>query len=444
VIGIIFVFRVPPMGGFDEAYHWRRAQQLAAMTPFASRLGPNDWGGNLDARAMTFEYSFDKAIASGAPILVAATRDLALQLATQEPSPDLQSFPSTAAFSPVAYVPAAAGIAVARALHLDLLQQVRAGRLGNLGAYLVLVWCIVLVLPVGRLSALALLTVPTAVHLASCFSADPLSNALPAVLIAWCLRLHLHADRPPPRFWRAGLALLVLLVGLVKPICVPVSAGVLLVPDRMFPTRRSAWIFRGAAVGLCVAAAVAWNLAYPFVPGIYWHAGADPSAAVHALLSAPLHSVAMLARNGWDDAWFWWRDGWGRFGGGPGPYHFTVPTPLAAGFLAALVALALADRGEHPAHPKAALLLVAIAAAYVILLLLAFRVAFGPPDSDFIDGVQGRYLLLPEVLLLLAIALAPPRVLRARALTAPLAIACLLLTVSTAVIALGQYSALWH
>jgi hypothetical protein len=444
VIGVLFVFRVPPMGGFDEPFHWRRAQQIADLSLLAQRLGPNDWGGLLDGRAMTFEGRFDQAIADRVPISEPGIHELVAWLAREPAAEGVQSFPSTASFSPVAYLPSALGIEVARALRLDLLQQFRAGRLANLGAYLVLVWCIVLVLPVGRLAVLALLTVPTAIHLAACFSADPVGNGIPILLAACCLRLHLDPDCAKPRGWRIWIWLLAGLVGLVKLICVPVSAIVLLVPARLFATPRAAWLFRASAVAVCAAAALAWNAAYPFVPGLYWKTGADPAAAVHMLLAAPLHSMGMLWRNGWNDSWFWWLDGWGRFGGGPGPYHFTVPTPLAAGFLAGLVALALLDRDARAAQPKAAALLVGIAAAYVVLLLLAFRIAFGPPASDFIDGIQGRYLLLPEVLVLLAIVLAPPGWIRARVLAAPLAALCLLLTLGTAVIALGQYAALWH
>jgi uncharacterized membrane protein len=442
VIGVVFVFRVPPMGGFDEPFHWRRAQQVADLALAARRLGPNDWGGLLDGRAMTFEGRFDQAIADRAPISVSGIHELAAWLALEPAAESVQSFPSTASFSPVAYFPAAMGIAVARALRLDLLQQFRAGRLGNLGAYLVLVWCIALVLPVGRLAALALLTVPTAIHLAACFSADPLGNGIPILFVACCLRLHFDPSCAKPRGWRIWILLLAGLVGLVKLICVPVSGMLLLVPARLFPTPRAAWLFRASAVAVCAAAALTWNTAYPFVPGLYWKTGADPAAAVHTLLATPLHSIGMLWHNAWNDSWFWWLDGWGRFGGGPGPYHFTVPTPLAAAFLAALLALALVDRDARAAHPKAASLLVGIAAAYVVLLMLAFRIAFGPPASDFIDGIQGRYLLLPEALVLLAIVLAPPAWIGARALATPLATVCLLLTLGTAVIALGQYAAL--
>ena len=67
-IGIILVFRVPPMGGFDEAFHWRRALQLSALHPLARRLGPNDWGGRLDTRAMAFETQADEAVAAGTPM----------------------------------------------------------------------------------------------------------------------------------------------------------------------------------------------------------------------------------------------------------------------------------------------------------------------------------------------------------------------------------------
>lgn len=435
VIGIMLAFRSPPMGGFDEPFHWRRALQLADLHPLATRLGPNDWGGRLDQRAMQLETAADQATASSSPMSIVGMRALSDRLAGQKPVLRMVSFPSTGSFSPVPYLPAAAGILVARALHLGLLAQLHAGRLGNLAAYLLLVWCVVRVLPVGRLAALALLTVPTAIHLAASFSADPLCNALPALLLACCLRLFLRPDPAPPRRWRTGLLLLVLLLGLLKPICFVLSALVLLVPASR------AW--RAGAIVGCLVVAMAWNLAYPFVPGLYWHTGADPHAALRAMLVAPWHGALVLARNGWNDGWFWWLDGWGRYGGGPGPYHFTVPEPLATLFLVALLALAAAERGSDRSRPGAALLLALLALAYLAALLLAFRIGYGPPRSDFIDGVQGRYLLLPELLLLLALMLSLPK-LRLTRLAPVLLLLCLALDLGSAVIALGHDAALWN
>lgn len=443
-VGVMLAFRAPPMAGFDEAFHWRRALQLAALHPLARRLGPNDWGGRLDGRALAFETRADQAIAAGAPMSVAELSALSDRLSRMPRGSVMVSFPSTASFSPLAYLPAALGIDAARALRLGPLSQLRAGRLANLLAYLLLVRGVVRVLPLGRLAALALLTGPTALHLASSFSADPLCNALPALLAACCLRLHLHPDRLPPRGWRVGLVLLVVLVGLLKPIGFVLSGLVLLVPSGCFATVRGAWMFRAAAVLACCAATLAWNLAYPFVPGRYWHTGAAPHLAVQAMLRAPWHAALVLLRNGWNDRWFWWVDGWGRFGGGPGPYHFTVPAPLAGVFLSAVVALAALDRpGSRPARPTAALLAL-LAAGYVALLLLAFRIGYGPPLSDFIDGVQGRYLLLPELLLLLCLALVLPARVRAARLAPVLLAGCLLPGLGAAVVALGRFAGVWH
>ncbi|MGI4745291.1 MAG: DUF2142 domain-containing protein [Janthinobacterium lividum] len=462
VIGVILVFRVPPMGGFDEPFHWRRAQQLADLHPFARQLGPNDWGGHLDSRAMTFEGWFDQSIASGSPMSVSEARSLsdplrAEHLQNQQPV----SFPSTGSFSPIAYLPSAIGIVLARSLGLGLLEQFHAGRVANLAAYLLLIWFVVLILPTGRLVALALLTMPTPIHLASSFSADPLSNGLPALLVACCLRLRSDPDVVPPRGWKLGLLLLVIVVGLLKPTCLVLSGLVLPLPGRLFigsanGAAQGVWAYRLTAIAACAVVVASWNTAYPFVPGRYWHTGAEPRVAVHALISAPMHSIGMLWRNGWNDRWFWWVDGWGRFGGGPGPYHFTAPAMMAGLFVGLLLLLAVCDRPAHAgragSESRVALLLITLAGLYVVALLLAFRIGYGPPLSDFIDGVQGRYLLLPELLMVLSIMSMLPRLTRfvpgfdrlAVLAAPPLLLACLALDTGAAIIALGHYATVWH
>lgn len=444
VIGVMLSFRTPPMAGFDEPFHWRRALQVAAGHPLATRLGPNDWGGRLDGRALAYEDRFDQSIAAGRPLDLAALHDLSRSLATTPSGLTMSSFPSTASFSPVAYLPAAIGIGAARLFHLGPLPQIQAGRLAGLATFLLLVWCIARLLPAGGLAAAALLTVPTALHLAASLSADPLCNALPALLVAACLRLRHAPERRAPRHWQAALLLLLLLVGLLKPIACILSAVVLLVPRERFANAASAWRYRAAGIALCLAAAGFWNLAHPFVPGRYWHTGADPRAALQALRAAPLAALANLGWNAWSSGWVWWVDGWGRFGGGPGPYHFTIPTALPTAFLVPLLALAASDRDRRPADPRAAGLLLLLAALYVAALLLAFRIGFGPPRSLTIEGVQGRYLLLPFLLLLLALAYAAPSRIGLPRAAAPLLLGCLALDLGAAVVALGHFAAVWH
>jgi uncharacterized membrane protein len=443
VVGAILVFRVPPMAGFDEPFHWRRALQLADGHPFARRLGPNDYGGPLDGRALAFEGRADQTIAAPRPMSVPEMADLAGSLSRAPPAMTPSSFPSTGSFSPLAYAPAAVGIAAAHVLRLDLLSTVRAGRLANLVAYLGLIWCLLRFLPAGRLPVLALLGGPTALHLATSYSADPVCTLLPLLLVACCLRLHI-APVTRPFAWLATIVCLCLAVGLLKPILFVTSVSVLLVPSALFATRRRALSFRVASAALCVGASLAWNAAYPFVPGRYWHTGAEPGQALHTLLAHPLRGIAILATNGWNDLWFWWVDGWARFGGGPGPYHFTTPESLAGLFLGLLAALVLAD--HHPARrrPNAALLLVLIAGLYVVLLLLAFLVGYGPPRATFIDGIQGRYLLLPECLLAIAGSLLLPARIGVRAVAATLLAGCMALSFGADIIALGRYAAVWH
>jgi hypothetical protein len=110
--GLLLAYRIPPFGGTDEAYHWLRAEEISYGELFARRLGPNNWGGEADTRSLQFIAYFGTRYAQNQPIDRHAAHALARQLQTVENTIGIVSFPSTASFPPLAYLPGALGIAL--------------------------------------------------------------------------------------------------------------------------------------------------------------------------------------------------------------------------------------------------------------------------------------------------------------------------------------------
>lgn len=409
VAGFVLIWCVPPFGGLDEQFHWLRAQQISQGGLFAPRFGLNDWGGWLDPRPVRFAEWFAEALGAGAPMSVRAARAFAEGLQAQPSAVIPVSFPSTASFGPMAYGPGALALWVARGLGGDLFQQVAAGRVAQLLVYLGLVAGAVRILPFGRLAAAVLLTVPTAVHLATSFGGDPVNIGVEAIFVALVLRLRADVAWSLGRGrWVAMLGLLAML-GTLKLAYVPLSLLVLALPERVFAGRLARVGFVSGGLGLCWGAALGWNAAYDFVPGRFWQTGADPAAAVAFLLAHPWRSagalVAMLPLEGWA----WWRDVVLRFGGHPAPFHFWAPDALAwaeLGLLAVLVAL---EGSRTAGSGRTGVVCMGMASVLAVVVLLAFRVGFGPPDSPVVLGLQGRYFLPSMLLVVLAAAAVAPR-----------------------------------
>lgn len=441
MLGILLACLTTPMSGLDESYHYKRALQISEGHLFARSLGFHQWGGLLDRQAMAFEHWFDGIRNSGMP----TRTDLAIteekRISFLAPGKEMQWFPSTASYSPVPYIPAAIGLLLSHAVGASLLTQFVAGRIANLLVYVLVVAAICLTLPVGRLVTLAVLTTPTAIHLASTFNADPISNGLPIIFLASCLKMAATAKQND---LRAKLALFVLgsSLGLLKITCFIISPLVVILPVCAFRSSNLRICYCTALVVMCALLAALWNYAYPFVPGEEWHTGALPSATLHAILGHPAHEVGVLFTTIRFGITWWWTDAFSRFGGGPIPYFFKIegdePT-LALLLIVALVVL------ESPTFRswRCGMLLLVCGLAYTVMVLLAFQIGFSPPQAAVISGLQGRYFLIPMVLLLLSTKLLLPRWQFRKGYS--YIIAGIFLVLNTVVInkALDLYGALW-
>ena len=407
--GLALCATVPPFGGLDEPWHWFRSLQVSRGVVFAPRLGPNDWGGAIDSHDVTFAYWFAERFGKPPPVSKHDARTVSASLNAKPAENIVIGFPSTASFSPTAYLPAGVTLFAARHLHLAPLTQVATGRVGQLCSYILLVAATLLVLPAGRLVAAGLLTMPTLIHLASCFSSDPVNIGIVSLLTAACLRLHvdptatLHGWRGPALFG------LIVLTGTLKITYVPLSFLALLCPERCFPNRRSRLAFIGAAVAACWAVALSWTLHYDFVPGLYWHAGGDPKAALAFVARHPMLTLNGVYQLVYWAGWFLWTDMDVRFGGHATPFNFFAPSPLAALEAAGLLALASLS-GVAGRHPR--IVIACWTGMFVVTaaVLAAFRLAFGPPEVSTINGLQGRYFAVATLLGLLGLAYAVPPV----------------------------------
>jgi hypothetical protein len=60
LFGMILVVAFPPLAGQDEVYHWQRVVQISEGHLLADTLGPNAYGGPIDANAYAYDLWFLK------------------------------------------------------------------------------------------------------------------------------------------------------------------------------------------------------------------------------------------------------------------------------------------------------------------------------------------------------------------------------------------------
>ena len=442
VCGVALSFAVPALNAADEVYHWQRAVQVSHGQFFAAKQDvPNGYGGRIDRAALEFAQWARQRLERSQRFGLSEARQAAKAL-PRDDGLIAASFPSTASFSPLAYLPQAAGIALARTAGADVFAQLMVGRIVNLFVYLSLIALAVRLVPCGKRLLLALALIAPALHLAASVSGDPLNFGLPAVLFAWCLRLRFEPTATLPRFVRYGLGLLVISLALLKPLHLLLAAILLLIPARQFGGRRAMVVFIVWTLGIGLALTLAWNASFPFLPGRYWGTGAEPRAVLLSAAEDPLKMIGFFLHSLKWQMPIMWLDGWGRFGGFPPPFMMNVPMPLSWAGLGALLALALAEaRGQTDRY--AATLMAALALLFTCAIFGAFWLAFSPPGAAVIEGVQGRYFQLAFLLAGWAIVIAAPVGARLARLRAPAFAAALVLQAAALAYGLEHFRFYW-
>jgi uncharacterized membrane protein len=213
VFGLLFLFITPPMKVHDEWNHFIRAFKMSDGQIIAVRHGGGLPGGFIPAEVwltvtcLTFDAPYDPAVGFNVP----AARDKAdynpfleerknnrtrtiFSLLRVKPSEAEKknevfvTFPNTAFYFPLAYLPQTLGIATGRLLGLPPVVWIYLGRLFNLIAWLLLTYMAVMTTPVQKWGFVLLGLTPMTLFLASSLSADAMTIALAFLLIAVLLR----------------------------------------------------------------------------------------------------------------------------------------------------------------------------------------------------------------------------------------------------------------
>jgi hypothetical protein len=410
-------WRVPTGQVPDEPTHVVRASSLLHGAIIGHRVAAlNPETGARDAGVVSNIGLALAAVAGNgdiAPLPAGASRAARLAWARDipwQPKARFISCPNTAAYAPVAYVPAALGLGAAILLGAKPHAAVIGSRLANALAFAVIGALALLLAERGRLLLLITLSLPMTVWLAGSVNQDGLIIAVTVLGAALLTR------RSRAAFW-CGCAALAVLV-LQKPPFLPLAILPLVVPgefDRRASLRRLAGAVGVALPGLLWSVAVTALVSVPLLPGQPYHPGplwpGDParlfrSAVAAAQVTVVLHHplrVALLPVTG-DGRMLpsLWLQGIGVLG------HLSIRLPrlLYALWSAAIISGIAALAGGSPpsgnrwfSAPAAAI----GALASIELIFVALYLSWTPVGMARIDGIQGRYFipLLPMLLFLL-------------------------------------------
>lgn len=443
IIGIIFVYRITPMSGIDEMYHFFRAQQVAQGNLLAQRYANHAFGGGLDSHMIDWVDYFNEKRNQSLPADVLVAQDRALTISSTPVRKITLQFPSTASYSPIMYIPSAIGMDIAKLFHSRPDTQYYAGRLGNLFGYMFLLCLLLSILPCTKLPLLVLLTTPTALHLATTYSADPVTNLGALIFIACCLRLRL-SQTSHAALWLNCIFALAIILGLLKLTCSLLSLTCFLIPSAFFKSKKNYFQYCVLVCSASVSSAVIWNGFYPFNPAHYWNTGGDSHVQIQNMIIHPIVFLQEILNTYKIGTYWWWEDAWGRFGGGPIPLFFKIGEKTGLISVSLMIGLALIEKNRAQSFVSSGFLL-ALGALYSLLIILAFYVGFSHAGEGIVSGLQGRYFILSWALYLCAFSLCVPKLkLNNNYLSSVLLFANFICVLHVSIEAITVYARYWH
>jgi len=389
VFGVVFLLATPPFQAPDE---WRHVQRIFAINSgqFLATSHSAGFSGVFVPRSLLeLEVGLDAGNVRHHPNWRQSPARLRAELTRPFNADDRVYVGMPSLYSPIAYLPSALVIGVARLLDLSAAVCVYAGRLGNVIAYAILVALALRWAPAHRYALGMLATTPMAVFEAASLGVDAVTNAL-ALLFTTAVLRAAAASGPLRRTEVLELGVLAALVGLSKQAYAPLVLIVGLLPAARFSSTRARLGALFAVTAAGVVPTGLWFIALhqlelgPISPG------SDPQEQVAFLLGHPLQGATVLLNT--------LVAHFGRyvkgFIGQLGSLDVALPTALYAIYPLVLLAVSALDGGRaNPVRGKERGILLGVAVITWISVMLLAYIGWNVPWDSVVRHVQGRYFI---------------------------------------------------
>lgn len=387
--GVCLVFVTGPFQAPDESAHFRRAYHISDGYALGSRDGGRV--GGLIPRGV-IESIHDKTFYNIAqhPENQINSKDLCESLNRPFDAREkvFATFPESALYFPVCYIPQAIGITIGRWCGLSVLEIMYLGRVANLLCWTMMLYAAIRITPVFQWVFMLVALMPMSIFQAASLSADTPTNALAMLLTAIILRGSLLKEGNLGRLEMLTISVLCILLSLCKLAYFPITGLVLLIPVERFGGVKPKILFSGGIIGASIVTVIIWSLA---VRGLYQPIyDANPNEQIYFLLARPWAFAEVFANTmvvKWDYYYF-------SFVGVLGWLDTFLPLWIYLTYPFVLIGLALLDKGHgRQLGPMNRLLIGTICIITFLLIELSLYIIWTKPGLWFVKGFQGRYLL---------------------------------------------------
>lgn len=402
--GILFILITPPFQTPDEPVHFYRAYQISNFNFVVDTNKGQPVGGELpDSLGDTVLLTATNPTIQFTPNSKYDIHKTRQALSLKEDSSDREpyDFSATALYSPIAYIPQAAGIGLARLFRLPPVVMMYAGRLANLLAWILMLSLVIHLMPRRKWAVAVIGLLPMAIFQAGSLSTDVMAVGSAFLFVAYILKIR---EQKLTISWRqigviAAISTCLLLSKQVMIVLLPL---LLLLPAAKLGGKRSAILKVMLAAVAPIAFMLTWSLLTKNVDATTTFTnGQNPAQQIKFVLQNPHSFINVL----WNTNFFNWGDGVtrsliGTFG--------WMDTPLSEaitvlGYVSLLIAIVVStdktSKIKRWLMPTQKLLVFLVAVGLWVVVDAALYALYSPVGFKIIVGLQGRYFL-PIVLLL--------------------------------------------
>ncbi len=393
VVGSFFSVLIPPFQSPDEPAHVMRAYLLSKGSIILDAPAGNNSGGMIDSGLVAYSEVYEVLKFKPDRKLLADEIDSA-KFIKWTGIKEFKAVP-LAFYFPLSYLPQALGLTVGEILGLTINSSYLLARFLVLVSIALILFAAFQVYPVNPLT-IALLIIPMSVFQSSSASLDGVSTALAIFSIATFLRLAVEKDNASP--WLFYLhTLSVVLVATCRPHLLPLLALVLVVGFYL-PKKKYLYISAFALLFVLTWFIIANKTTVDFVDKV----GISKASCALFYIKNPIAFfdvlMATLDRDhlrfliksflgilGWIDTRF-----------STEAYKFLFIVTILIGLFS--VSVKNLKTGWIPR-----LVLLFSAFSSVFLIFFSSLITWNPHPARIIDGVQGRYFLVPTIMVAYAI-----------------------------------------
>jgi uncharacterized membrane protein len=403
--GSLFVILVPPFNNPDEPVHFFRVYQLSTFNLFGQKSN----GTVLTRIPSSFIPSVENNLLSASGKQINTHPDVksspsaiikTLTYGLREDHTELTKYSAGVAYAPTSYIPQVVVTEIGRLFKLPAVMILYCMRFAGLAVYIVAIYYAIKLLPYRKWTITLLTLLPMSLAQAAAVTADSSLLAALVLFLAIILKSRSEHHGELSTRLRITLAFVTIVLGMSKQIFIIAVPLLLLIPSRVFISKKAHNIYLGSLLVGTGFLALIWDLVNPIFRTSLSNsgAGADAKAQIVQTLHHPLHLI-IVAFNTFINQNS--NTLYSMFAGNFGWLDTQIPIWAVCLVIGCVVYCLLT---EYDTQSKIPTKYYNLSITTVAIILFAatcaiFYVYWTPVGGRQIAGLQGRYFI-PSIILL--------------------------------------------